>query len=127
MYFEFLKDKQIGNLTGSYNMEDQLKLPIIHNNIQKKYNYPLIEKTNPTVSIYNAIKNMIDENQNLSRSLNINKKKLDILYVLRTTTTRLYTLSSLYHHSYIYIYYEMEEKYRLYGFKILHYLFQPHS
>ncbi len=76
-------------------MEDQMKLPMINNNIKQKYNYPVIEKADPTTFIYNAIKKMLDENQSLNKSLNINKKKIDWEDFKNLSAYQVYTLISL--------------------------------
>jgi hypothetical protein len=72
-----------------------MKLPMINNNIQKKYNFPVIEKSEPTTFIYNVIKNMLEENQNLNKSLSINKKKIDWEEFKNLSAYQIYTMLSL--------------------------------
>ena len=57
--------------------DDTLKLPLINKNITKKYNYPIVEKSNPNTLIYNVIRNILDENHNSSKLSNIRKNKID--------------------------------------------------
>ncbi|MCF0233030.1 MAG: hypothetical protein HUJ63_12425 [Enterococcus sp.] len=48
LYFEMVRGNYKGNNTKN---DDSLKLPMINNNIKKKYNYPLIEKRTPEALI----------------------------------------------------------------------------
>lgn len=72
LYFEMVKGNYKGNNTKN---DDSLKLPMINNNIQKKYNYPLIEKRTPEALIYNVIKKMVDESHSLNKMMNLRKNK----------------------------------------------------
>jgi hypothetical protein len=95
LYFELYKDRSISYLNGSYNIDDQLKLPMISNNIQKKYNFPVLEKSDPTTFIYNAIKHMLEEHNNLNRSLSIRKKKFDWEEFRTFSAYQIYTILTL--------------------------------
>ena len=73
-----MKDRSISNINGSFNiLDEQMKLPVINNNIQKKYNFPVNEKSEPNTSIYNVIKNMLEEHHSLNRSLNLKRRKFE--------------------------------------------------
>ena len=74
LYFQIVKDKMNGNEKKN---DDTLKLPLINKNIAKKYNYPIVEKSNPNTLIYNVIRNILDENHNSSKLSNIRKNKID--------------------------------------------------
>ena len=74
LYFQIVKDKVNGNEKKN---DDTLKLPLINKNIAKKYNYPIVEKSNPNTLIYNVIRNILDENHNSSRISNIRKNKIE--------------------------------------------------
>jgi hypothetical protein len=95
LYFELIKDKNIPNINGGFNVDDQLKLPMINSNIQKKYNFPITEKSEPTTFIYNVIKNMLEEHHTLNKSLNIKKKKFDFDEFKSFSAYQIYTLLSL--------------------------------
>ncbi len=71
MYFEMIKKKKYNNKRN----DEELKLPIINNNIIKKYNYPLIEKSNPNNLIYRVIKNIVDESHITNKKNNMKKNK----------------------------------------------------
>ena len=71
MYFEMIKQKKYNNKRN----DEELKLPIINNNIIKKYNYPLIEKSNPNNLIYRVIKNIVDESHITNKKNNMKKNK----------------------------------------------------
>jgi hypothetical protein len=68
---------------------------MIYSNIEKKYNFPVIEKADPTSFIYNVIKNMIDENNSLNKSVNIKKKKFEWEEFKEFSPYQIYTLLSL--------------------------------
>ena len=73
IYFQILKDKMNGNEKKN---DEILKLPLINNNIAKKYNYPIVEKSNPNTLIYNVLRNILDENHNSSKITNIKNNKI---------------------------------------------------
>ncbi len=72
-----------------------MKLPIIQGNIKKKYNYPVHEKTLPSTSIYNVVKNILDEHQSLNRNLLIKKKKFHWEEFKNFSAYQIYTLISM--------------------------------
>jgi hypothetical protein len=73
LYFQIVKDKLNGNEKKN---DETLKLPLINKNIAQKYNYPIVEKSNPNTLIYNVIRNILDENHNSNRISNIKKNKI---------------------------------------------------
>ena len=74
LYSQIEQDKKVG--TAQKN-DDSLKLPLINKNIAQKYNYPIVEKSNPNTLIYNVIKNILDENHKSSKITNIKKNKIN--------------------------------------------------
>lgn len=95
LYFELVKDRQMININGGYNMDEQLKLPIISNNIVKKYNFPLTEKSDPSTFIYNVVKNILDEHHKLNKTLHIKKKKFDWENFKNFSPYQIFTILSL--------------------------------
>ena len=72
IYFEMVKS----NGNGNDKKNDTLfKLPMINNNIMKKYNFPVNEKRTPETLIFNVIKKMVDESHNLNKAINLKKNK----------------------------------------------------
>jgi hypothetical protein len=74
LYSQIDKDRMGGIDQKS---DDSLKLPLINKNIKQKYNYPIVEKSNPNTLIYNVIKNILDENHKSSKITNIKKHKIN--------------------------------------------------
>lgn len=92
LYFEIVK----GNINGNEaKNDDTLKLPIIHNNIMKKYNYPIVEKTNPTSLVYQVIKNMLEESHNLNKVVNMKKNKFSWDEFKKFSAYQIYTILNL--------------------------------
>lgn len=92
LYFEIVK----GNINGNESKNDEtLKLPIIHNNIMKKYNYPIVEKTNPTSLVYQVIKNMLEESHNLNKVVNMKKNKFSWDEFKKFSAYQIYTILNL--------------------------------
>ena len=72
IYFEMVKS----NGNGNDKKNDTLfKLPMINDNIMKKYRFPINEKRTPETLIFNVIKKMVDESQNLNKAINLKKNK----------------------------------------------------
>ena len=85
-----------GNINGNESKNDEtLKLPIIHNNIMKKYNYPIVEKTNPTTLVYQVIKNMLEESHNLNKMVNMKKNKFSWDEFKKFSAYQIYTILNL--------------------------------
>ena len=71
LYFDIYKT----NYNNSQLNNDFLKKPIINNNINKKFKYPIVEKTQPNDLLYKVVKNIIDENNISNKINNIKKNK----------------------------------------------------
>ena len=72
IYFEMVKS----NGNGNDKKNDTLfKLPMINDNIKKKYRFPINEKRTPETLIFNVIKKMVDESHNLNKAINLKKNK----------------------------------------------------
>ena len=83
-------------MNGIYNNQDEsLKLPVINNNIQKKYNFPIVQKSEPNTSIYNVIKNLLEEHHILNKNLNVKKKKIEWEEFKNFSAYQIFTLLSL--------------------------------
>ena len=93
------------NINGGYNMDEQLKLPIISNNIMKKYNYPVMEKSDPSTFIYNVVKNILDEHHKLNKTLHLKKKKFDWENFKNFSPYQLFTILSLNKVFFIFLFY----------------------
>ena len=59
------------------NSNSDIKLPLLNAAINKKYNFPIVEKSDTSTFLYNVIKNMLNEHYALNKKLNIKKKKFD--------------------------------------------------
>jgi hypothetical protein len=83
-------------MNGIYNNQDEfLKLPVINSNIQKKYNYPVSQKSEPNTSIYNVIKNLLEEHHLMNKNLNVKKKKIEWEDFKNFSAYQIFTLLSL--------------------------------
>ena len=92
LYFEIVK----GNINGNQIKNDTtLKLPIINNNIRKKYGYPIEAKSNPSRLVYKVIKNMVDESHNLSKVVNMKKNKFSWDEFKNFSAYQIYTILNL--------------------------------
>ena len=92
LYFEIVK----GNINGNQIKNDTtLKLPIINNNIRKKYGYPIEAKSNPSRLVYKVIKNMVDESHNLSKVVNMKKNKFSWEEFKNFSAYQIYTILNL--------------------------------
>ena len=69
LYFDIFKT----NYNSGQSKNDLLRLPMINNNIQKKFKDPIIEKSQPNDLLYKVIKNIIEEN-NINNKINNMKK-----------------------------------------------------
>ena len=92
IYFEMIKRNGNGNDKKN---DTLLKLPIINNNIAKKYNFPLIEKRTPETLIYNAIKKMVDESHSLNKVINLKKNKFSWEEFRKFSAYQIYTILNL--------------------------------
>ena len=92
LYFQIVKDKLNGNEKKN---DDTLKLPLINKNIAQKYNYPVVEKSNPNTLIYNVIKNILDENHNTNKKTNIRNNKINWDEFKNFSAYQIYTILNM--------------------------------
>ena len=92
LYFQIVKTKTNGNETKN---DSILKLPLINKNIIEKYNYPIVEKSEPKTLIYNAIKNVLDENLNEAKITNFKKNKIDWEEFKNFSSYQIYTILNM--------------------------------
>ena len=92
LYFQIVKTKTNGNETKN---DSILKLPLINKNIIEKYNYPIVEKSGPKTLIYNAIKNVLDENLNEEKISNLKKNKIDWEEFKNFSSYQIYTILNM--------------------------------
>lgn len=92
VYFDIVKENINGNQQKN---DDILKLPLINSNIKKKYNYPIAEKTNPNGLVYKVIKNMLEENHNLNKIINMKKNKFSWEEFKDFSAYQMYTLLNM--------------------------------
>ena len=92
LYFQIVKTKTNGNETKN---DSILKLPLINKNIIEKYNYPIVEKSEPKSLIYNAIKNVLDENLNEEKISNLKKNKIDWDEFKNFSAYQIYTILNM--------------------------------
>ena len=67
----------------------------INKNIIEKYNYPFLEKSEPKSLIYNAIKNVLDENLNEEKISNLKKNKIDWDEFKNFSAYQIYTILNM--------------------------------
>ena len=79
LYLRLYKDNSLRNLKVPYSNEEELKLPKINDNIKRKYNFPVVEKSEPSSFIYKAINHMIEHGnrQELNRKMSFRDKKIE--------------------------------------------------
>jgi hypothetical protein len=82
------------NISGS-NSNEQLKLPKIMTNMEKIYKHPYLEKADPSTLIYNVIKNIVDENNSLTKSISMKKKKIPWEEFQHLSAYQIFTLLTL--------------------------------
>ena len=92
LYFQIVKTKTNGNETKN---DSILKLPLINKNIIEKYNYPIVEKSEPKTLIYNAIKNVLDENLNEAKISNLKKNKIEWNEFKNYSAYQMYTILNM--------------------------------
>ena len=71
LYFDIFKT----NYNSGQSKNDLLRLPIINSNINKKFKYPIMEKSEPNDLLYKVIKNIIEENNTNNKINNMKKNK----------------------------------------------------
>jgi len=79
LYLRLYKEHSVRNAKVPYSDEEELILPKINHNIKKKYNFPVVEKSEPSYFIYKAINHMIEENNlsDLKRKMSFRDKKIN--------------------------------------------------
>ena len=79
LYLMLYKEHAAKNLRVPYADEEELILPKINHNIKKKYNFPAVEKSEPSSFIYKAINHMIEQNNmsDVKRKLSFRDKKIE--------------------------------------------------
>ena len=93
LYFELVKNINPSNISGTiFPLSKDLKLPIIHNNIIKKYSHYNQSSSDPKTYIYNVVKNMIEEHQYLNKSLEAKKRKFGWEEFLSFNAYQIYTI-----------------------------------
>ena len=92
LYFQIVKTQTNGNETKN---DSILKLPLINKNIIEKYNYPIVEKSEPKTLIYHAIKNVLDENLNEAKISNLKKNKIDWDEFKNYSAYQMYTILNM--------------------------------
>ena len=91
LYFDIFKT----NFNNGKNNNDFLKTPIINNNINKKFKYPIVEKSQPNDLLYKVVKNIIDENNNSNKINNIKKNKFPWDEFKNFSAYQIYTLLNI--------------------------------
>ena len=91
LYFDIFKT----NFNNGKNNNDFLKTPIINNNINKKFKYPIVEKSQPNDLLYKVVKNIIDENNNSNKINNIKKNKFSWDEFKNFSAYQIYTLLNI--------------------------------
>ena len=91
LYFDIYKT----NYNSGQSKNDLLKLPMIYNNIDKKFKYPVIEKSRPNDLLYKVIKNIIVENNNNNKINNMKKNKFSWDEFKEFSAYQIYTLLNI--------------------------------
>ena len=92
LYFQIVKTQTNGNEKKN---DDILKLPLINKNIIEKYNYPIVEKSEPKTLIYNAIKHVYDANYKETKNSNMKKNKIDWDEFKNFSSYQIYTILNM--------------------------------
>ena len=92
LYFQIVKTQTNGNETKN---DDILKLPLINKNIIEKYNYPIVEKSEPKTLIYNAIKHVYDANYKETKNSNMKKNRIDWEEFKNFSSYQIYTILNM--------------------------------
>ena len=91
LYFDIFKT----NYNSGQSKNDLLRLPMINNNIQKKFKYPIIEKSQPNDLLYKVIKNIIEENNINNKINNMKKNKFSWDEFKNFSAYQIYTLLNI--------------------------------
>ena len=91
LYFDIYKT----NFNNGKANNDLLRLPIINNNIKKKFKYPITEKSEPNDLLFKVIKNIIEENNNNNKINNMKKNKFSWDEFKDFSAYQIYTLLNI--------------------------------
>ena len=91
LYFDIFKT----NYNSGQSKNDLLRLPIINSNINKKFKYPILEKSEPNDLLYKVIKNIIEENNNNNKINNMKKNKFSWEEFKEFSAYQIYTLLNI--------------------------------
>jgi len=96
LYNQLLKQRAnySNSLYLNYHKND-LKLPLINHNIMQKYRFPVVEKEDTHSLIYNVIKNLLNEHNNLNKNTMLKKRKFDWEEFSTFSAYQIFTLMSL--------------------------------
>ena len=92
LYFQIVKTQTNGNETKN---DEILKLPLINKNIIEKYNYPIVEKSEPKTFIYNAIKHVFDDNLKEKKNSSMKKNKIEWDEFKNFSSYQIYTILNM--------------------------------
>jgi hypothetical protein len=90
LYFDIFKTNNNGKSNN-----DLLRLPIINSNINKKFKYPIMEKSEPNDLLFKVIKNIIEENNNNNKINNMKKNKFSWEEFKDFSAYQIYTLLNI--------------------------------
>jgi hypothetical protein len=85
----------MSNNTAGSGANEQLRLPKIMTNMERIYKHPYLEKADPSTLIYNVIKNIVDENNSLTKSMSMKKKKIPWEEFQHLSAYQIFTLLTL--------------------------------
>ena len=91
LYFDIFKT----NYNNGQINNDFLKKPIINDNINKKFKFPIVEKAQPNDLLYKVVKNIIDENNTTNKINNIKKNKFSWDEFKDFSAYQIYTLLNI--------------------------------
>jgi hypothetical protein len=91
LYFDIFKT----NYNSGQSKNDLLRLPIINSNINKKFKYPIMEKSEPNDLLYKVIKNIIEENNTNNKINNMKKNKFSWDEFKDFSAYQIYTLLNI--------------------------------
>ena len=91
LYFDIFKT----NYNSGQSKNDLLRKPMINNNINKKFKYPIVEKSEPNDLLYKVIKNIIEENNINNKINNMKKNKFSWDEFKEFSAYQIYTLLNI--------------------------------
>ena len=90
LYFDIFKTNSKGKINYDF-----LKIPIINDNIKKKFKFPIVEKIQPNDLLYKVVKNIIEENNTNNKINNIKKNKFSWDEFKDFSAYQIYTLLNI--------------------------------